>query len=128
MYSAEIIDSLRNLPFAPSAQMQPVPYDIEDDSGDSDSDLDVRISGTCRLSLSPSFHSYLPNPLPLDALKSAFDKLTDLQIPHKKTSRHPTNPLYPTLTAASKLDKTISLPSRRHGSKRVENDWNEQQR
>lgn len=33
------------MPFAPSAQMQHVPYDAEDDEGDSDSDLDVRISG-----------------------------------------------------------------------------------
>ncbi|GAA5936999.1 uncharacterized protein JCM15063_000124 [Sporobolomyces koalae] len=46
--TAEIIDSLRNLPFAPSAQMQPVPFDIEDDEGDSDSDLDVRISERIR--------------------------------------------------------------------------------
>jgi len=75
-----------------------------------------------------SFHSHLPNPLPLDALQSAFDKLTDLQIHHKKTSRHLMNPLYPTLTGASKLDKTTSLPSQRRDSKRVENDWNEQQR
>ena len=34
------------MPFAPSAQMQHVPYDQEDDEGDSDSDLDVRISRT----------------------------------------------------------------------------------
>ncbi|GAA6009806.1 hypothetical protein JCM11491_000820 [Sporobolomyces phaffii] len=46
--TAEIIDSLRNLPFAPSAQMQPVPFDIDDDEGDSDSDLDVRISERIR--------------------------------------------------------------------------------
>ncbi|GAA5848374.1 hypothetical protein JCM5353_004878 [Sporobolomyces roseus] len=52
--TAEIIDSLRNLPFAPSAQMQPVPYDIEDDSGDSDSDLDVRISERIRQTHRPT--------------------------------------------------------------------------
>lgn len=40
-----IIEGLRNMPFAPSAQMQHVPYDVDDDEGDSDSDLDVRISG-----------------------------------------------------------------------------------
>ncbi|GAA5981974.1 hypothetical protein JCM5350_006585 [Sporobolomyces pararoseus] len=52
--TAEIIDSLRNLPFAPSAQMQPVPYDLEDDEGDSDSDLDVRISERIRQTHRPS--------------------------------------------------------------------------
>lgn len=43
--SAEVLDGLKNMPFAPSAQMQHVPYDAENDEGDSDSDLDVRISG-----------------------------------------------------------------------------------
>ncbi|GAA5880822.1 hypothetical protein JCM1840_003293 [Sporobolomyces johnsonii] len=46
--TAAILESLRNMPFAPSAQMQHVPYDMEDDEGDSDSDLDVRISERIR--------------------------------------------------------------------------------
>ncbi|CEQ39302.1 SPOSA6832_00829, partial [Sporobolomyces salmonicolor] len=46
--TAAILESLRNMPFAPSAQMQHVPYDLEDDEGDSDSDLDVRISERIR--------------------------------------------------------------------------------
>ena len=47
-----MLEGLRNMPFAPSAQMQHVPYDQEDDEGDSDSDLDVRISRTFTLSRS----------------------------------------------------------------------------
>ncbi|GAA5850979.1 hypothetical protein JCM8547_009145 [Rhodosporidiobolus lusitaniae] len=46
--TTSILEGLRNLPFAPSAQMQPVPYDIDDDLGDSDSDLDVRLSERIR--------------------------------------------------------------------------------
>ncbi|BGP13299.1 histone deacetylase (class I) Clr6 [Rhodosporidiobolus nylandii] len=46
--TASILEGLRNLPFAPSAQMQPVPYDMDDDLGDSDSDLDVRLSERIR--------------------------------------------------------------------------------
>ncbi|KAM0749710.1 hypothetical protein T439DRAFT_37266 [Meredithblackwellia eburnea MCA 4105] len=46
--TAAVLESLRNMPFAPSAQMQHVPYDAEDDEGDSDSDLDVRISERVR--------------------------------------------------------------------------------
>ncbi|ORY68031.1 hypothetical protein BCR35DRAFT_308216 [Leucosporidium creatinivorum] len=42
---AALLESLRNMPFAPSAQMQHVPYDFEDDEEDEDEDLDVRISG-----------------------------------------------------------------------------------
>jgi len=36
------------MPFAPSAQMQHVPYDFEDDEEDEDEDIDVRISGERR--------------------------------------------------------------------------------
>lgn len=50
---AAVLENLRNMPFAPSAQMQHVPYDVDDDEGDSDSDLDVRISRAPSLSLSP---------------------------------------------------------------------------
>ncbi|GAA5984422.1 hypothetical protein JCM11641_000132 [Rhodosporidiobolus odoratus] len=46
--TASILEGLRNLPFAPSSQMQPVPYDLDDDLGDSDSDLDVRLSERIR--------------------------------------------------------------------------------
>lgn len=44
--TAAILESLRDMPFAPSCQMQHVPYDAidDDDAHDSDSDLDVRIS------------------------------------------------------------------------------------
>ncbi|KAK4704251.1 hypothetical protein P7C70_g1964, partial [Phenoliferia sp. Uapishka_3] len=51
--TAAVLEGLRNMPFAPSAQMQHVPYDAEDDEGDSDSDLDVRISGSFISSLLP---------------------------------------------------------------------------
>ncbi|GAA5826309.1 hypothetical protein JCM11251_007249 [Rhodosporidiobolus azoricus] len=54
--TASIIDGLRNLPFAPSAQLQPVPSDFPLDGdldGDSDSDLDVRLSERIR-STAPS--------------------------------------------------------------------------
>lgn len=95
-YSAEIIDSLRNLPFAPSAQMQPVPYDMEDDSGDSDSDLDVRISGTF-LSLLP--RHFAPNPSLFLLPQNVFDKPIDPPILPKKTFPPLTNPPYRTLTA-----------------------------
>lgn len=53
---AAVLENLRNMPFAPSAQMQHVPYDVDDDEGDSDSDLDVRISRT--FFLSPFSFSY----------------------------------------------------------------------
>ncbi|GAA6030165.1 hypothetical protein JCM8097_009295 [Rhodosporidiobolus ruineniae] len=47
--TASLLEGLRNLPFAPSAQLQPVPYDLPDsDAGDSDSDLDVRLSERVR--------------------------------------------------------------------------------
>ncbi|KAL8291679.1 hypothetical protein RQP46_001937 [Phenoliferia psychrophenolica] len=46
--TAAVLEGLRNMPFAPSAQMQHVPYDAEDDEGDSDSDLDIRISERVR--------------------------------------------------------------------------------
>ncbi|GAA5878590.1 hypothetical protein JCM3774_004074 [Rhodotorula dairenensis] len=49
--TASIIEGLRNLPFAPSAQLHPVGLDLPsldaDDSGD-DSDLDVRLSNRIR--------------------------------------------------------------------------------
>ena len=44
MGRSAVLEGLKNMPFAPSAQMQHVPYDVDDDEGDSDSDLDVRIS------------------------------------------------------------------------------------
>jgi histone deacetylase 1/2 len=53
-YRAAVLENLRNMPFAPSAQMQHVPYDVDDDGGDSDSDLDVRISRTSPPFLPPS--------------------------------------------------------------------------
>jgi histone deacetylase 1/2 len=53
-YRAAVLENLRNMPFAPSAQMQHVPYDVDDDEGDSDSDLDVRISRTSPPFLPPS--------------------------------------------------------------------------
>jgi len=42
---AKVLEHLRNMPFAPSAQMQHVPYYEDDDEGDSDEELDVRLSG-----------------------------------------------------------------------------------
>ncbi|GAA5901654.1 uncharacterized protein JCM6883_000353 [Sporobolomyces salmoneus] len=67
--TAEIIDSLRNLPFAPSAQMQPVPFDISDDEGDSDSDLDIRISERIRQTHRPTTttNSHQPDHDPLSS-------------------------------------------------------------
>ncbi|GAA5912929.1 hypothetical protein JCM6882_009516 [Rhodosporidiobolus microsporus] len=48
--TASILEGLRNLPFAPSSQLQPVPSDLPlgDEDGDSDSDLDVRLSERIR--------------------------------------------------------------------------------
>ncbi|GJN87901.1 hypothetical protein Rhopal_000856-T1 [Rhodotorula paludigena] len=49
--TASIIDGLRNLPFAPSAQLHPVGLDLPShsaSSSDDDSDLDVRLSSRIR--------------------------------------------------------------------------------
>ncbi|KAM0790353.1 histone deacetylase (class I) Clr6 [Microbotryomycetes sp. NB124-2] len=54
--TASILENLRNMPFAPSAQMHHVPYDVNDDAEDSDSDLDVRLSERIRSTTSLPFN------------------------------------------------------------------------
>lgn len=74
---AKVLENLRNMPFAPSAQMQQVPYYEDDDDGDSDEELDVRLSGKLTVpSLAPfqadptaplTPHLTLPPPRPQNA-------------------------------------------------------------
>ena len=48
-------EQLKSMPFAPSAQMNAVPVDLsDDDMGESDSDLEVRISRKCFLRINTS--------------------------------------------------------------------------
>ncbi|KAK4047474.1 histone deacetylase (class I) Clr6 [Microbotryomycetes sp. JL201] len=60
--TASILENMRNMPFAPSAQMQHVPYDVNDDENDSDSDLDVRLTDRIRTTttLSNGIHRHYP--------------------------------------------------------------------
>lgn len=43
--SETVTEQLKNMPFSPSAQQQPIPGDLSDDDyGESDSDLETRIT------------------------------------------------------------------------------------
>lgn len=57
LYRETVTEQLKNMPFAPSAQMQKVPHDISDDDlGESDSELEERItreSGYGQICLGP---------------------------------------------------------------------------
>ncbi|SCV68123.1 BQ2448_244 [Microbotryum intermedium] len=71
-----ILENLRNMPFAPSAQMHPVPFDFDSDPGDSDSDLDVRISNRIRETQRHQDKGYISSDEEQDSLEQRYRKLS----------------------------------------------------
>ncbi|KAI5474278.1 histone deacetylase 1/2 [Pseudohyphozyma bogoriensis] len=90
---ASVMEGLKNMPFAPSAQMQHVPYDVDDDDGDSDSDLDVRISEGIRRSRpdDEQYPSDDENPDSLERRKRRFAKSYITQSAASRRRPAPTN-------------------------------------
>ncbi|SCZ89822.1 BZ3500_MvSof-1268-A1-R1_Chr1-3g01599 [Microbotryum saponariae] len=71
-----ILQNLRNMPFAPSAQMHAVPFDFDSDPGDSDSDLDVRISNRIRETQRHQDEGYVSSDEEGDSLQERYRKLS----------------------------------------------------